>query len=423
MSDTVRLIYSLQAEKVSQDVIASHTLRAKMQAPKMDLRVFPFDGGDVDRYATEAIEAFKSQCQAYCRDLLQEIQEKAAVLQQNIRAHVAEEWARELARQKSVYFDHMKRELAKRQQEISREESANAVNQVTDLPLQTALACASADAYCEAAIASGTQKLRRAADNLHPRCVFLLADAFENLKSNIGNDVRTKVSPHWKRMKEAAQRWKEAEQDKAAQEKLAEEAERHRLEERRLQAEAAEKIRQQERRAQEERKKAERQRKATRPENLKELLEAQGKKGRDLVGEKVWLYPGGKAGLQYEVTAWSPYESRLSLVKPSDMEIRKVQVTIRWDSIAEINWWTVIEELDDIDFYFDGATMGIVFTTPVKIEAGQAIYIDVPDGTDIENIDWCGSYTHWTNREPPNEVVMNEVGTHTRGPRLQSDHA
>jgi hypothetical protein len=139
------------------------------------------------------------------------------------------------------------------------------------------------------------------------------------------------------------------------------------------------------------------------------------------VGETVWLYPGGKAGLKYKVISSSSRESRLSLVSPSGLRIRKVRVAMRRDTKTGTDWWTETADLGNIGFYFDGESMDIVFTTAVTIQAGQAIHIDLPSDTDIENLDWFGCYQHW-GTGTRQHVFLGTAGTYTRGPRLQSDH-
>jgi hypothetical protein len=143
------------------------------------------------------------------------------------------------------------------------------------------------------------------------------------------------------------------------------------------------------------------------------------------VGETVWLYPEDNAGLKYKVLFCSPHESRLELVSPSGLRVRKVQVTTGRDDTRGIIFWTETAQLGNIPFYFDGATMGIMFSNTITLSAGHAIYIDLPAHTDVRNLDWRGCYWHSLKGYGADEqqVHMGDIGTYIGGPRLHSDHS
>jgi hypothetical protein len=128
--------------------------------------------------------------------------------------------------------------------------------------------------------------------------------------------------------------------------------------------------------------------------------------------------------LKYRVLSLSSRESRLELANSSRLPLRKVQVNIRPDPNAGVDWWTQIAQLGSIPFHFDGETMDIVFTTTVTLRAGEAIYIDLPPDTDIANVDCRACYQHWIPGpgSPTQQVAMGIAGAYSRGPRLQSDH-
>jgi hypothetical protein len=149
ISETVRLISISQAEEVSKSIIAAHAFRAKSEVLKVPLQAFPFDGGIDQRFIDEAIAAFEVQCNAFWHDLLDEIQDKATVLEQEIRERVMAEWKRQQESRRTALLDEMIRKLTETQQSLSREASTNAVNEVNGLSFQTALDCVSADPFCE----------------------------------------------------------------------------------------------------------------------------------------------------------------------------------------------------------------------------------------------------------------------------------
>jgi hypothetical protein len=125
----------------------------------------------------------------------------------------------------------------------------------------------------------------------------------------------------------------------------------------------------------------------------------------------VWIYPIGKAGLEYQVLSCNPQESRLSLVTPSRLRIRKVRITVKHNKKTNVEIWREGWTVHDIPFYFDGASMGIVFTKAVNIHAGQAILIDLPPHTEVLNLLWSCQ-----------QDFMGDVGTSTRGLRWHMDH-
>jgi hypothetical protein len=88
--------------------------------------------------------------------------------------------------------------------------------------------------------------------------------------------------------------------------------------------------------------------------------------------------------------------------------------------------WSVDMELGPIGCYFDGATMEIVFERSVSLGDDDAIYIDIPPDTDIQNVDVASSglYQHWREgpHNPKYQVIMGVTGAYARGPRLQSAH-
>jgi hypothetical protein len=165
-------------------------------------------------------------------------------------------------------------------------------------------------------------------------------------------------------------------------------------------------------------------RKTERPQTFTEMKEVEGSSWSP-VGQPVWLYPAGKWGLKYKVLSSSPYGSRLELASPSGLRIRTVQVSLSpLTDFHDRSWWTETAYLQTIPFYFDGATMGIVFQFPVTIGAGQAIYIDLPTDRDIENLDSCGYHSHWVGESDRRDHVhMNDYDAFSRGPRLHSDHS
>jgi hypothetical protein len=60
--------------------------------------------------------------------------------------------------------------------------------------------------------------------------------------------------------------------------------------------------------------------------------------GLDPMGETVWRYPGGKAGMKCEVSSSSPRQSPLSPVEWSGLLIPKVQVTITDEESKDTNY-------------------------------------------------------------------------------------
>jgi hypothetical protein len=422
ISETVRLICISQAEEVAKSTIAAHAFRAQQEVPKIPLRAFPFEGGIDPQLIDEAIARFETQCSAFWYGLLEEIPDKAAVLRQQIRDRVMAEWQMQRERRRAVLLEEMIQRLTETQQKLSREASSQAVNEVNHLSFQTTLDCVSADPFCQTAIAAAIKRLAIFAESLHPRCAFLIPDRFALLNSSIDRDVRTAVDPHWCEKKQAAQAWQAAEHDKKVRDELAAQAERHRQETLRIQAEIERRLEEQAQRMEREKEAAERERKATRPETFSELKESKGW-GWDPVGQTVWLYPGGKSGLKYYVLSSSPLESRLTLFNCAGLQIhtfgkrRKIIQSGRTSQVIEQN-----EVLQNIPFYFDGDTMGIVFKDPVSLRAGQAIHINLPVDTDIENLSHC-AYFMYSEQGPRQRVYLTEVGTYTRGPRLQSDHS
>jgi hypothetical protein len=422
IGDTFRLICTQMAEEISQSIIAGGIIQVSAEMDRLSVLNFPFANDADPRFANDAVQRFTTQCDAFSHELLDEIPDKAALLRQNVRESILAEWNRRWTARRAVLIDQIAGNLRNAAQQLILEAGNDAVNDVNGLSFQTALDYANEAPVCDKWINLGTQKLTIAAERIHPRCVVLVPDLFDILKGKLERDVRLKVDPEWRRKKQQAQAWQEAERDRAYQAQLEAQAEEHRQEIIRAQNEARRKQEEDNRKEQQRKAEAERKRKQDRPESLSELKEIKGPSWNP-VGETVWLYPGGKAGLRFRVLSSSPTDSRLELVSPSGLVPRKVQVTTRLDESDGSVWWTETACLGYIPFYFDGNTMGIVYSKEVTINTGQAIYIDLPPDTDISNLDWSGVYRHWRPEYGSQQVHMGTVGTYSRGPRLQSDHS
>jgi hypothetical protein len=96
-------------------------------------------------------------------------------------------------------------------------------------------------------------------------------------------------------------------------------------------------------------------------------------------------------------------------------QMNEVQVTITDKKSEDIHSWEETDHRGNIKFHFDGESMRIEFVSSVTTAADQAIDIDLPRDTDIANLDWATANKF--------HVQMGNVGTYTRGSRLQSNHA
>jgi hypothetical protein len=255
----------------------------------------------------------------------------------------------------------------------------------------------------------------------------LLADLLSLINADIADAVRIQVEPHWQKKKQDAQAYQAARQDKEKQDALKAQAEQHDREERKNQAERDRIRRNEAQNAKREAQIREKRRKEQRPESLEEMKEVSSGLWSP-VGTEVWLYPKGddsrtRDGLKFKVLSDTPGDSRLTLVSPVGLRVRKVRVSKYVDRAnPSITTFHEMARLGNIPFYFDGRTMGIVFSQPVPLASNEAIYIDLPRDTDIENISGCGTYGHWLDNFRPSQVFMSESGAYSRGPRLFSEH-
>jgi hypothetical protein len=445
ITDTLRAICAFQAEEVMRSILSRAPREAIAGVGKILLRNFPFDNSINPRFAEDALVRFETQCKGFYEGLLHEIPEKVVSLRHNICEHLQAEWHKAWEGRRLALLDQLSKEIGIQADKFSREAANSAVNEVNGLSLQTALDCVSADPYCERAVAAGLKQLTMAAERLHPKCAVLIVDRFGVLKANLEHAVRIAIDPHWRKKKQEAQTWQSAEKDKAYRAQLQAETERHRQETIKLQKETKRREEEEQQRLRALEAEREQNRKRERPQSLTEMKETNSLR-EDPIGDVVWLYPGGSGGLKFRILSLSPRDTRLELAVPSSMRIRKTQVArttsvCQWNTNVSVITWTETRGLGDIPFYFDGDTMGIVFKDTVTLGDGEAIYIDMPDDTRVENLPGCGSYRMWFQPydwtddwkiykfdmppacpSPPHAHLGNP-GTYNRGPRLQSDHA
>jgi hypothetical protein len=165
-------------------------------------------------------------------------------------------------------------------------------------------------------------------------------------------------------------------------------------------------------------------RKRERPESLKELMEVT----KVAVDDTVWLYPGGFARMKFRVLSLLPHDLRLELVDPRPFDIFNPLGYWIYTSSAKVerNTTDIIKVGFSLPWsvgyhYFDGDTMGIVFAKPVTIGQNEGLYINLPSGCTIDNIDEYGTY--WLHKlDFLSLAILLEPGTYSRGPRLRSDH-
>jgi hypothetical protein len=166
------------------------------------------------------------------------------------------------------------------------------------------------------------------------------------------------------------------------------------------------------------------QRKRERPQSLTELMEVT----KVAVDDIVSLYPGGFARMKFRVLSLSPRDLRLQLVDPPPASLFHPFGYRIYKSRASVKRNTT--HIIDVGFglswdigyhYFDGGTMGIVFGEAVTIEEDEGLYINLPTGCTIDNIDEYGTYlVH--ELDGLSLAILLEPGTYSRGPRPRSDH-
>jgi hypothetical protein len=78
-------------------MIDGHSLRAQVEVTKIPRSTFPFDGGINPKYVQNALDSFIAQCNAPYPGFLEEIPDKATVLENDIHEKVVAEWRLQLA--------------------------------------------------------------------------------------------------------------------------------------------------------------------------------------------------------------------------------------------------------------------------------------------------------------------------------------
>jgi hypothetical protein len=157
-------------------------------------------------------------------------------------------------------------------------------------------------------------------------------------------------------------------------------------------------------------------RKRDQPQSLRERMEV----AKVAVGDTVWLYPAGLAGMKFRVLTVFPRDLRLELLFPSGLRVIKGEGTIGPNASITISV-TPGDASNLVPFYFDGDTMGIVFGNVVTLGKNEALLIELPPNTITDNMDEHGRYWLSNGGERP-RAVLSEPGTYCRGPRLRSDH-
>jgi hypothetical protein len=302
--------------------------------------------------------------------------------------------------------------------ELAREASRSAVDEIRRLREQAAFDCLSPDPICVRVTAEASRKLSDAAKSLHPQCLGLIATEIERVNANVERVVRIAIKDPWVEMKRRGQEWQTSEQRAKEEARLKAQADAHQQELARVANENQRKLNEERQRAQQHKDAEEWQRIRTRPRSLTELLKTKSPS----VGDTVWLYPGDKAAIKYRVLSLSSGDTRLELAEQGSLTITKKKVT-KTVKTGFSSWWIQGDSVENIPFYFDGSTMGIVFTKAVTVHEHEAIYLFLPLDTTIADVggveyahllDETRALSRWAN--------MGEAGTYSRGPRLESNH-
>jgi hypothetical protein len=417
INDRIVLICTGFAEHTCQSILAGKDFAAKTEMERTSIRTFPYEGPSAQRLADETVGVFERECASFYPGLKAEIPDKVALLERQIREMINEAVKIQWNARHAMFLKQMNDKIATVGEQLAREASQAAVNAVTALTFEQALGYASDGQFCDSAVRNATGKLRIAIEQLHPNGPNLVPHAFDVMVAKFDRDVRTAVRPVWLSKQQGAQRWKASELNKAHQRELeAKDREnQHRI--RLAQEEHNRNIAARERQKKQDEEAREWERKEKWPQNLTEMIEVRQRKGitDDLVGKIVKLYPNRGSELKYRVLSYSPFDSRLELVVPTGLNIWMVSVT--WDGDTAINEISC----QNIPFYINGDTMGIVFTQSISLDTVKCIEINFPAGTDISNLTYCGYYERWRDNKRPHQVILRRSGTYNRGPRIEGD--
>jgi hypothetical protein len=419
ITEALQAVYRSWADDVFKGIIEPAPLHAQAELAHFSIRDFPYGNALNPRFVADAIAAFDANCIALCETIFDDIPDKADRLRQDLRHGMQEAWSRQWTARRQVLVLEMLTRLTRSAEKLASQARNDATRVVSGLRLQIVFDALGPDLFYRPVIDAKVAELRRLAQELHPHCLDLIGDRFDIMQRDLDESVQTAVAPHWRDKKIAAQKWNED----RANEKLEAELQRQAAELQRKAEQREQQLKREkkelERRAKAEKDAQELRRKRDRPESLSELMNVKGVNW-DPVGEVFWLYPGGLAPLKFQCSSYSPCDSRLQLIHPGGLSAELVRVSItRGPDGGSV--WNPVKRSVPIPLYIDGHTMGIVFTSEPKVGADQAIYINLPPDTEIENLPYCGHYRPFGNDR---RVVHTRTGagTHNRGPRIQSDH-